>query len=166
MTADTLTADTDVEIPATEDEKPKRTPKAKVKTACACSQFAIKLNAETARAIGCTATTGGKFAPGHDAKLKSLLIEAGAKDLPVLRTVDGEDVEMSAFDAADLHGFASHVAKGAASAKEKAASAADRKAAREAKKVEREAIREAKKVEREAAKAAAAQDAETDADAS
>ncbi|MFF3351077.1 hypothetical protein ACFYWN_00295 [Streptomyces sp. NPDC002917] len=55
------------------------------------------------KATGCTATTQSKFAPGHDAKLKSLLIQAGAGDHQVRRIVRDTVVAKDALRmAADL----------------------------------------------------------------
>lgn len=65
-------------------------------TACVCGSYSFEVPVHEdvsgdkvwqLKATGCAATTQSKFAPGHDAKLKSLLIQAGVGGHPVRRVV-------------------------------------------------------------------------------
>lgn len=145
-------APTEAEAPAT----PAKAPKEPQRCKCSLYSKAVDENGETVlvELIACTATTGGNFAPGHDAKLKSALIGLGSTDESVYKTVNGEDVEMSAQDAANEYGFASKVASGIARAKEELATRDERNAAREAKKKAAEDAKAEKKAAREQAAAA------------
>lgn len=111
---------------------------AKTKTPCDCSKFSIKVSDDERQVTGCDRESGGKFAPGHDAKLKSLLIEAETRGLDVVKvdTVDGETTETvsDALSAADYYGFCALVEKGAANSKAKAEARAKAKAEKDAKK--------------------------------
>lgn len=160
-------------VEATETEaKPAK--KVKALTPCLCRAYAVEYKnaeGETERLVtGCEAETTAKFGPGHDAKLKSLLIGAGAKGHDVVKTTDEGEVRLSAMDAANEYGFASTVEKGITKAAEKEAAKVEREAKRAAAKAEREAKaaqakadREAKKAEKERQReeAKAAKEAET-----
>ncbi|WP_432063904.1 hypothetical protein [Streptomyces sp. C10-9-1] len=99
-------------------------------TACTCSQFATT----DGRTTGCAAETKRLFAPGHDAKLKSFLIKAGAEGAEVIRTVDGIASPADATTHAAKFAFGHMVAAGITRAETKAAEKAERAAARAAKK--------------------------------
>lgn len=71
-------------------------------------------------------TTTATFCPGHDAKLKSLLIQAGAAGCDVRKDVDDGYLTMSAMDAANEYGFASTVEQGIAKAQDRLAAKAKR----------------------------------------
>lgn len=144
--------DTAVETPAAEvaEAKPVREKKVVVATPCACQAY-TGLNAKgEVLATGCTEETIRTFKPGHDAKLKSLILDTAKAGNQVTKTEDGESVEIDPLHAAEDFGFRSlvekslegHQAKQAvkdAKAKERA----DKKAATEAKKAEAKAKREA-----------------------
>lgn len=55
---------------------------------------------------GCTATTTRRFAPGHDAKAKSLLLRLHRTGQKAKVTVDGKTFEVSPREAASRWGFA------------------------------------------------------------
>lgn len=55
---------------------------------CTCARFT---NVDTGEHTGCAQGTKGRFAPGHDAKLKKLLIAAGANGQRV--AIDGTEGE-------------------------------------------------------------------------
>lgn len=159
-----------VEVEATADEtaevKTKPAKKVKALKPCASSLYSYV----DAEGVTHTCGTEGRettatFCPGHDAKLKSLLIKAGAAGYEVRKDVEGGFLTMSAMEAANEYGFASTVETGIAKAAEKAQAKAERaaaKAEREEKAAKAKAEREAKKAEREAAKAAKAQKADED----
>lgn len=164
------TATVEVEATADEATETKRAKKVKALKPCASSLYSYV----DAEGVTHTCGTEGRettatFCPGHDAKLKSLLIKAGAAGYEVRKDVEGGFLTMSAMEAANEYGFASTVETGIAKAAEKAQAKAEREAKRAAAKAEREekaakakAEREAKKAEREAAKAAKAQKADED----
>lgn len=116
---------------------------AKTPTPCLCGSYAVEVKTDEGierQVTGCEVETSARFAPGHDAKLKSLLIGAGAKGHSVVKTTDEDgEVTLSAMEAANEFGFASTVEKGI----EKAAQREQAKAERERKKAEK---LEAKKV--------------------
>lgn len=89
----------------------------------------------------CTQMTYRTYAPGHDAKLKSLLIKAGAAGLEVVRHDGGVNSHASAEKFAQHLGFGHQVLAGIARAKAKAAERAEKKAAKAAKKAEPKAPR-------------------------
>lgn len=112
---------------------------------CRCSAV-VTASGET---TGCTRTTTRTFAPGHDAKLKSLLGAALANGEMVTVTTGGNAAEMSPLEAAGLMGnfgqmvvavaekirakrerAANHKAKLAANAAKRAEAAAAKKAAK------------------------------------
>lgn len=143
----------------------------KIATPCACASFFIKSNDDgSLSGTDCTAVTVNTFGPGHDAKLKSLLIKAGVAGSTVVRVEGDVHTDMSAVEAADEHGFAAQVQKSVeakrsraeevaarkASLAEKrelrALEAEEKKAAREAKAAEKKAKAEEAKAEREMAR--------------
>jgi precorrin-3B methylase len=71
---------------------------------CQCSMF----RTQSGKTTGCTSATFGIYAPGHDAKLKSFLIEAGVNEDIVTRSFhdpqlsDTEIVATASHHAADL----------------------------------------------------------------
>ncbi|WP_329024208.1 hypothetical protein [Streptomyces sp. NBC_01423] len=81
-------------------------------TACVCGSYSFEVlmhddpsgdKVWQLKATGCAATTQSKFAPGHDAKLKSLIIQAGVGGHPVRRVVRDTVVSKDALRvAADL----------------------------------------------------------------
>lgn len=68
---------------------------------------------------GCVQTTTRTFAPGHDAKLKSLLIRAGHEGNGVRRNDGGVASVSDAMHWAEFHGFSHMVAAGIKRAGEK-----------------------------------------------
>jgi hypothetical protein len=100
---------------------------------CACSEFEIgntvMLDDETpdfvGKTTGCESQTRRVFAPGHDARLKSLLIEAGIADMEVRYGV-GLTVTTDAVNAARQFGFADMVAAGIQRGIAKAAAKAEK----------------------------------------
>lgn len=164
-------------VEATEEASAPEVRKPKAATPCACSLYKVLVSEGEVIETHCTATTVRSFVPGHDAKLKSMLIKAAIAGHEVERTNDdGTETFLTARQAAEDFNFASHIDKGVetherreaekaerkARADEKRAAAqakrdaekADRDAAREAKKAEAAAKREADKQEREAKAAA------------
>ena len=102
---------------------------------CLCSTFAaIKQHItlgngqpDTIEEVtGCTATTAREFAPGHDAKLKALLIRAGVAGWEVRQG----NITGSAEKAAAQFAFAYMVDQGIARGRAKVAAKADRNAAK------------------------------------
>ena len=112
---------------ATAPAETKAAPKAKAAHPCHCARFS---NAETGEATGCTKTTTREFSPGHDAKLKSLALRAGAAGQQVTRVDDGIAVTTDAVKAVEGYGFAHQVRAGIERAARLAAEKAERKAAR------------------------------------
>jgi hypothetical protein len=155
-------SETAVETPATTDEveaKPKREKKVVEPTPCASSLYhwvddeGVKHDCGTQGSV-----TPRTFRPGHDAKLKSLLIKAAVAGKQVVKTTpeDGE-VEMDPLHAAEEYGFRGLVEKSVESARAKQeardAKAKEReeaKAKREAEKAKAKAAREAKVAQKKA----------------
>lgn len=109
---------------------------------CACSF--VHVEGEDVR---CGRTTRRVFAPGHDAQLKSRLIQAGFRGLAVRRLLaDGTPELSSVAEAAGEHGFGYQVAAGIVRlqrlANEKTARREAREADREARRAVRTAARE------------------------
>ena len=102
------------------------------------------------------AKTKSIFAPGHDARLKSLLIKAGAlgEHVRFNNPADGLLHEVTPVEAAGRYGFADMVESGIAKAKEKADARVAAAAAKAVKKAAADKAKADKKAEREAAKAA------------
>lgn len=142
-----MTAETVDTAPAVSEEKPA---KAKaVATACACSLYTgidakgVKLTTD------CEAATVRTFGPGHDAKLKSLLIKTAVAGANVTKFhEDGSTSELSPVHAAEEYGFRELVEKGLATHRAKLDKREEAKAAREAKKAKRDQEREDAKNER------------------
>lgn len=111
---------------------------AKTATPCVCRAYAVE-TPEGLTGIDCDRETVSNFAPGHDAKLKSLLIKAGANGYSVIKTTEEGEQKLTAQDAANEFAFGEHVAKGITKQVERAQAKADRAAAAAAK-------RDAKKV--------------------
>lgn len=74
---------------------------------CLCRAY----RTASGRTTGCTESTSGTFAPGHDAKLKSFLIAAGVDSEKV---IDAGDHEASAIKHAEMIGYGEQVADGVA----------------------------------------------------
>lgn len=110
----------------------------KTMTPCKCRQYAVE-TLEGLTGIDCDRETVSNFAPGHDAKLKSLLINAGANGHAIVKTTEEGEQNMSAQDAANEFAFGAHVEKGITKQAERAQAKANREA-------ERLAKRDAKKV--------------------
>lgn len=156
MTTEAETPEVTAPVEAATPEAPAKA--VKVPSKCKCGLYS-KVEDDNGtpvlvELVPCTATTNGNFAPGHDAKLKSQLIKLGATDTSVYKTVEGgEDVEMTAQDAANEYGFASKVREGIERAKTELATKADREKARADKKAAAETAKAEKKAEREKAAA-------------
>lgn len=111
---------------------------------CACHAFEIQTwSAEVPEGAdpgdyaqyegtGCTQLTHRTFAPGHDAKLKSLLIRAGAAGAEVVRHEGGVTVVTSAERVAEHFGFWHQVLAGIRRSQAKAAEKTARKTAKPA----------------------------------
>lgn len=84
----------------------------------------------------CTRTTTREFAPGHDARLKSLLIRAGARDYGVAHHSGGVLKVGTAESVADGYGFAHQVVAGIERAKARAEAKVAKKAAKSAAKAQ------------------------------
>lgn len=145
-----------VEAPASEAapvaEKPAKA--VKTPTKCACSLYTGKDAKGADLSTDCTAETVRTFGPGHDAKLKSLLIKAAIAGGDVTRTVDGVAVQMSPVHAAEEYGFRTQVEKGLAVHTAKVTKRDEAAAARAAKKAEKDAAKAAAKAAKDAEKAA------------
>lgn len=140
-------SETAVETPVAEAEaKPVREKKVVVPTPCACQFYTGKNGKGETLSTGCSEETPRTFRPGHDAKLKSLLIQVGAAGNQVTKSTDDEDVEMDPLHAAEEFGFRNLVEKSVEAAKGK-------EAARVAKLKEREEAKAAKAEEKAKAKA-------------
>jgi hypothetical protein len=159
-----MSTETVVETPAPEAaEKPAKA--VKVATPCACSLYTGKDIKGAELTTGCDAETIRTFGPGHDAKLKSLLIKTAIAGLDVTKKTDTGSVAMSPVHAAEEYGFRPQVEKGLETHNGKAVkreeAAKERQAARDAKKAEKDAakaerkrIQEERKVKADALKAA------------
>ncbi|MFI2634743.1 hypothetical protein ACH5A2_30825 [Streptomyces collinus] len=100
-------------------------------TRCECSRYEL----EDGRNTGCKAETKRLFAPGHDAKLKSFLIKAGAAGELVTRVAeDGHRTSGQADSLAAKFTFGYMVKAGVTRARDKAAEKAARAEQRKAKK--------------------------------
>lgn len=120
---------------------------------CACVAYVAKLADGTELTTGCTAQTPRNFAPGHDAKLKSLLIKAAIAGVDVTRSNGDGVTELSPLHAAEDFGFRAQVEKGVDTQARKDAVKSAKKAERQAAADKRAADAAAKKAEREAAAA-------------
>lgn len=137
-------------------------------TPCECSKFEAQISEQHTEenlasgnydtfSTGCTATTKREFAPGHDAKLKSFLIEHGAQDHLIVKGITHGTAESFA----KQYTFGYMILEGIEKAKGKLAAKAERAAAKAAKKTAPKATKplaevvqeeEAKHAEAEAAK--------------
>lgn len=155
--------ETAVETPDAEATEVEEKPAKAVKeaTVCACSLYSGQDVKGNELSTGCTEKTVRTFRPGHDAKLKSLLIKVGSAGNEVIKTVGDEVTSMQPVHAAEEYGFRNLVEKSLETAKgredarkAKAAKRAEVKAAAEAKKeaarVEREKRAAAKRAHAEA----------------
>ena len=71
---------------------------------CECSRWAILVDDTERTDLGCTATTAGRFAPGHDAKLKGMLVRANIAGQALVRTDDqGQTDKMDVAQALTNH---------------------------------------------------------------
>lgn len=144
-------SETAVETPEVEavEEKPARTKKVVEPTPCACQAFSGQNAKGETLATGCTEVTPRTFRPGHDAKLKSLLIQVGSAGNQVTRTEGDQAEEMDALHAAELFGFRDLVEKSIDAAKAKEDARRAKAEERAAKKREAEEKKAAAKAERE-----------------
>lgn len=139
------------EAPAAE-AKPAKAPK--VATPCACRAFSGKNAQGETLSTGCEGETVRTFMPGHDAKLKSMLIKIAVAGNQVTKTAeDGSTTEIDPLHAAEEFGFRTLVEKSVDTAKAKQAAKDEKAQAREAARQERAA----KKAEAKAAREQAAQ---------
>lgn len=146
--------DTAVEVPAqaegTEEVKPVREKKVVEPTPCASSLYhwvddeGVKHDCGTQGSV-----TPRTFRPGHDAKLKSLLIRAAVAGKQVVKATEDGDVEMDPLHAADEYGFRNLVEKSVESALAKQEARDAKARERQAKKDERERAKAEAKAERE-----------------
>ncbi|QJD54053.1 hypothetical protein SEA_GALACTICA_106 [Streptomyces phage Galactica] len=124
-------------------------------TACECSKYEAFIPEQHTEenlangnydtfSTGCVATTKREFAPGHDAKLKSFLIQHGAQSHEIRYGA----VVSTAEDFAKRYTFGYMILEGIAKAKEKLAAKAERAAKKAAKpaKAERKLAEKAKVV--------------------
>lgn len=141
--------DTAVETPAqAESTEVEAKPAKKVvePTPCAC-QFYSGTDAKGQElSTGCDEETVRTFRPGHDAKLKSLLIKVASAGNSVTKRVGDGTEEMDPLHAAEEFGFRGLVEKSVNAANEK-------QAARDAKAKEREEAKAAKERAKAEAKA-------------
>lgn len=145
-----------------EQAKPEgKAPKVKQARACYCSAFEVYRDGSDDEVFttGCTQTTYGTFAQGHDARLVSFLVD-GHMDGYQIRAVgsDGKHIRFTTPEAAARtasEALGNKAATATANRTVKTQADADKKAEREKAKQERQAAKEAAKAEK-AAKAAAA----------
>ena len=109
---------------------------------CECSAWWYERDDEVHAQIEtrCTRSIPGDrtFAQGHDAKLKSLLIEAGVLGVQVGRRIEGVTTWMSVDSAADRFGFSHQVYDGIQAGKAVVAKKRDRESARALRKTEKD----------------------------
>lgn len=150
--------DTVVDAPAqSEVDEAKPAKAVKVATACACQFYTGKDSKGEELITGCDEVTVRTFRPGHDAKLKSLLIKTASAGNDVNKRTDNGSVTMDPLHAAEEFGFRGLVEKSvdAAKAKQEARDAKARereeaKAQKERGKAEAKAERERKAAEKKA----------------
>lgn len=117
-------------------------------TPCECSKFEAQISEQHTEenlasgnydtfSTGCTATTKREFAPGHDAKLKSFLIEHGAQDHLIVKGITHGTAESFA----KQYTFGYMILEGIEKAKAKLAAKAERAAAKAAKPAKKSAER-------------------------
>lgn len=141
---------TNTETTATAKAKPEP-------TACECGRYSVLVNVHEVEGgvlewddeltTGCGATSRGQFAPGHDAKLKSFLIKAGAQGYDVTRADGAVNTSADAATFARDYGFGHLVIAGLAKAAERQAVRAARSAAKEQRRAEKAAAKAAKQAE-------------------
>jgi hypothetical protein len=137
------------------EAKPARVKKVVEPTACACQSYTGKDAKGETLSTGCTESTVRTFRPGHDAKLKSMLIQIGAAGNTVTKKADDGSVsEMDPLHAAEEFGFRGLVEKSIEGARAKEAARQAKADEREAKKREREEAKAKAKADREAKAAA------------
>lgn len=119
----------------------KNTKTAEALRPCTCSRFFAvvvpmdtlddgTVTEEVTTDTGCSATTRNEFAQGHDAKLKSHLIQWGARGLEVAYVDGGVRVGTDARNVASRFGFGHQVEAGIAALAEKLRRQAERAAAK------------------------------------
>ena len=119
-----------------------------VATPCACSLYVGRDSNGEALSTDCEAVTVRTFGPGHDAKLKSLLIKTAIAGEDVIKVVDGSETELSPVHAAEEYGFRELVEKGVETHRSKQAKRDEARADRDRKRNERQAAKEEAKAER------------------
>lgn len=145
------TPEVEAEAEATTEEKPKREKKVVEATPCACQHYTGKDAKGETLATGCTESTVRTFKPGHDAKLKSILIKTAVAGNQATKTnEDGSTSEVDPLHAAEDFGFRALVEKSVDSAKAKQEVRDAKAAERQAKKDERERAKAEAKAKREA----------------
>lgn len=144
--AESPSTEVDPAVNVVADDKPT---KAKaVATPCACSLYYGTDGKGEALSTDCEAVTVRTFGPGHDAKLKSLLIKTAVAGEDVIKVVDGTETELSPVHAAEEYGFRDLVEKGVETHRAKIAKRDEAKAERERKANERRAAKDEAKAER------------------
>jgi len=144
--------DTAVEVPAqAESAEVEAKPAKAVKepTACACQFYSGTDAKGEVLSTGCDESTVRTFRPGHDAKLKSLLIKVAVAGNQVTKRTDEGDVEMDPLHAAEEFGFRGLVEKSVEAAQEKAKARQAKADERAAKKEAAERAKAEAKAERE-----------------
>lgn len=106
---------------------------------CACSAYFAEIEGEEDWTTGCNAKTLRTFAPGHDAKLKGLLIRVGSTGASIAYSQGGLRVDSDAETIAKEYGFETQVIAGIARERARAEAKHAKKLAREASKLERAA---------------------------
>lgn len=129
-------------------------PATKTSARCECSRFSVLVNVHDTAEGGlawdseygthCISATNNTFAPGHDAKLKSFLIKAGANSHEVTKDEGGVNRISDAMTFATEYGFAYMVSQGIAAAKDKLMKQAEAAARKHERAEEREARKLAK----------------------
>jgi len=148
--------DTAVETPAVsadEATEVEAKPAKVVKTPspCACSFYTGTDAKGNALDTECEAVTVRTFGPGHDAKLKSLLIKVAIAGGQVTKTTDEDgEVDLEPTHAAEEYGFRTQVEKGLAVHQAKLDASAEKKRVRDEKAEVRKAEKEKAKAERKA----------------
>lgn len=95
---------------------------------CQCGRFAVVKADGTKVRTGCTRTTKRLFAPGHDAKLKGILIRAGVAGEQVIREGEGNNGFTDPVKWGYSFGFGHMVEAGIKLARDKAAAKKSAKA--------------------------------------
>ncbi len=143
---DTATA----EAPAAEvEEKPARVKKVVVATPCACQLYTGKDVKGEELTTGCNGENVRTFLPGHDAKLKSILIKTAVAGNPVKKSGEDGTEDMDPLHAAEEYGFRSLVEKSVEAAKAKEDARATKLKEREDKKAAAAKLKEEAKAKRD-----------------